>query len=83
MSDKEQTGFEFEPEYAVSGTGTKHEYNGLLLVPTPEELARIAEEERARDYAKTIVVGLSAPGHETKKVKMNPIEALRLRARGQ
>lgn len=30
-----------EPEYVESETGTKHEYNGTLLVPTEEETRRI------------------------------------------
>lgn len=73
-----QTGFDFEPEYEISSAGTKHEFTGFLLVPTPDEMKRIAEEQKARDVANGTLIGL----HFKKQpfvVRMNALEALKLR----
>ena len=83
-----------KPDYIQSSTGTKHEYNGLLLVPTAEETERI-ERERPVDFNQ-VCEAVATPlvpdfrgnrfarsKSDFKSVKMNYLDAARLRTRGQ
>lgn len=74
-----QTGFDLEPEYAISDTGTEHEFRGGLLIPTAGETARL-ERERVPDDRMIYLFEKPKP---KLRAQMNPMDALRLRAKGQ
>ena len=78
MKKPKQKGFEFEPEYAVSSTGTKHEFKGGIFVPTPDEITRIEQEQKEKAVGDATVVGLRIK-KERQFINMNGIEALWLR----
>jgi hypothetical protein len=83
-----QSEFAFTPEYE-NYAGVEHEFTGTLFVPTAREEAKQAEAAKPEMMS---VVGSKpvlfvAPseivrlGHSGKKVKMNALDALKLRAK--
>lgn len=92
-SKPKQQDFEFEPQYAVHD-GVKHEFTGLLFIPAPGESERL-EKEKQPDINPVALVtpvplvpqkshyhGFTGNESAAKRVKMNPLDALRLRQRG-
>lgn len=90
---KTQDTLTLEPEYAKQD-GIKFEFTGTLLIPAPGEVERLAREKPPEMMSvvgsKPIVYVPETPrgnrfaAHkgDFKRVKMNAIDALRLRQRG-
>jgi hypothetical protein len=89
---KTQETLAIQPSYEKQDE-IKFEFTGTLLVPTAEEIARI-ERERPREMmtvvgskpvifvAETKIERTKRHGSQFQKVKMNGLDALRLRQRG-
>lgn len=92
-SKPNQTDLDFEPQYAVH-EGVKHEFTGLLFIPAPGESERLEREKQPETNPVALVTpvplvpqesyyhGFSGNKSAAKRVKMNPLDALRLRQRG-
>lgn len=79
---KQET-LEFEPEYLESH-GIKHEFNGILFVPTADEMKRIEAEQRDRATSPVAFAEphLFVPVEKPRaSVKMKMRDALKFRAK--
>lgn len=89
---KTQEKLELEPQYEKQD-GIKFEFTGTLLIPAPGEMERL-EREKPREmmsvvgskpivYVPEPITRFAKTRDDFRKVKMNGLDALRLRQRGQ
>ena len=88
---KSQDTLTLEPEYEKQD-GIKFEFTGTLLIPAPGEMERLAREKpremmsvvgsKPVVYVPEPITRFAKHRNDFRKVKMNGLDALRLRQRG-
>lgn len=88
MPDPKQSGFDMNPEYHEE-QGVKFAYTGALYAPAPGEAERLAVELKEKRLTElhdeirhtTILAAAEQKRRDGLRVRMNPLDALRLRAK--